>query len=147
MKPIEIHTDGSYSIAKGRGGWAAIIYGLTSPVSITTLASGAEESTSNRMEMQAVITALEMVGPFAAGRAVVVHSDSQLVVKTMTEGWRRRANKDLWTLMDKAREGLSVRFLWHERNSTPELKECDRLAKAKTDDVPLNMDVEPGALT
>jgi ribonuclease HI len=66
--------------------------------------SGSERPTTNqRMEVVAAIRGLEATPP---GSAVV--SDSEYVVNTMSKGWRRRANLDLWEKLDAVAGARSV---------------------------------------
>ncbi len=123
-----VYTDGSSLGNPGRGGWAwAVPNG--------PYASGAEpRSTNQRMEVMAVIRALEAIeGP------VHVKSDSTYVVNCFRdrwwEGWKRRgwrnsagkpvANRDLWELLlelalDPQRQ---VRFSWVKGHSGDEMND------------------------
>ena len=47
----------------------------------------------------------------------------------MTKSWKRNANQDLWEKLDKLDEIHDITWMWLSRNATPELSECDRLAK------------------
>ncbi len=71
---IEIYTDGSCVGNPGPGGWAAII---VEDGSKKQLSGGQEETTNNRMELMAVIKALEAM---PESSLITVHSDSQYVV-------------------------------------------------------------------
>ncbi len=97
-----IFTDGSCDPNPGPGGWGLVWVKDGEPAVMKH--GHAPDTTNNRMEMQAVLEALRLVGP---DDAVTIHSDSQLVVKTLTEwsrgwernGWKRKsgpiANLDL----------------------------------------------------
>ena len=62
---------------------------------------------------------------------IIVYSDSKYVVNSMKFGWKRKKNIDLWDELDKVTSSrVSWRYL--PRNSTPEHKECDKLAKLET---------------
>src|SRR5271166_5415871 len=53
--------------------------------------------------------------------AVILRSDSQYVIKTMMEGWKRKANLDLWELLDAEAAARRVRFEWvrgHDTDAT-----------------------------
>ena len=91
-----------------------------------------EHTTNNRMEILAVIKGLEHI---PAGSPVTVHSDSQYVVYTMTKGWQRKANVDLWQQLDGLVRGRSVKWEWvlgHAGDLFNE--EANRLAQAATAD-------------
>ena len=103
---LRIYTDGSCEGNPGKGGWAALVLGDNTP----QVLSGAEgRTTSNRMEQTAAIKGLEAT---PQGAQVTVYSDSRYVVATMTRGWKRRVNLDLWERLDDLSASRSVR--WQE---------------------------------
>ena len=104
---IDIYTDGSCLGNPGPGGWAA----LTVPEDGTPQAIGGPEgrTTNNRMEQTAVIKALEQT---PAGAQVTVYTDSTYVINTMTRGWKRRVNTDLWDRLDELTGSRSVQWEW-----------------------------------
>lgn len=120
---IDIYTDGSCSGNPGPGGWAAIVQHDGG----TTRFSGSERSTTNnRMEITAAIKGLEAAPP---GATAVVHSDSEYLVKTMTKGWKRNVNRDLWEQLDLAVAKRNVDFRWVRGHAGhPQNEEADRLA-------------------
>lgn len=126
-KPVvNIHCDGACSGNPGPGGWAAI---LTMPGKPTKKAiSGRSDTTTtnNRMELTAAIEGLKALKQPCQ---VFLFSDSTYVVHTMTKGWKRSANLDLWELIDKLATAHDITWIWLPRNSNDELTECDRLAK------------------
>lgn len=65
------------------------------------------DSTNQRMEITAAIEALR-----ATSGPLTIVTDSQYVIKTMTAGWRRKANVDLWEQLDAACAGRSVTWEW-----------------------------------
>jgi len=128
-----VYTDGACSGNPGPGGWAWAVAPTGDPQG-----SGGEPSTTNqRMELLAVLNALQVLGTQAG--AIEVVSDSQYVVKCFNEawweGWLRRgwknsqrqpvANRDLWEpLIDLVRERGDVTFRWvrgHNGDSMNEL--------------------------
>ena len=120
---IEIYTDGSALNNPGPGGWAAIVIDGSDE---TRLTGGESRTTNNRMEITAAIKGLESV---AAGEAVRVHSDSQYVVNTMTRNWNRRANKDLWAMLDAEVARHDVEWNWVRGHAgNPYNEQADRLA-------------------
>jgi ribonuclease HI len=88
-----VFTDGSANPNPGPGGWGAV-YVVAGEV-IAQAHGHDPQTTNNRMELQALIAGIELV---PEGTPAVVHSDSNLVVRTVTEwaagwearGWRRK---------------------------------------------------------
>jgi ribonuclease HI len=133
---VEIYSDGACRNNPGPGGWAYLLR-----------AGGAEReshgfeaaTTNNRMELTAVIRALESL-PSAS--RVRVHTDSQYVQKGISEwihSWRRRGwrtadkkpvkNEDLWRRLDAAAARHAVEWHWVKGHSGhPENERVDRLA-------------------
>ena len=66
------------------------------------------------MEMTAVIKGLEAVDPSAK---VLISSDSTYVVNTMTKGWKRKANHDLWEQLDALVKNRDVSWQWVKGHS------------------------------
>lgn len=136
---ITIYTDGGCwpNDGTGKGGW-----GFVCVETGFEDCGGAEPTTNNRMEIEAVIAAIwhhrEING---IGQSLRIVSDSQYVVNACTSwmkkwkasGWKKSGglkNADLWQQMDEAMEGVDVRFEWvrgHNGNEYNEL--ADRLAE------------------
>lgn len=120
---IVIHTDGACKGNPGPGGWGAVIEQNGGQLQ---LSGGEPQTTNNRMEMTAVIKGLEAVDPAAS---VLISSDSTYVVNTMTKGWKRKANQDLWDQLDALVRNRDVSWQWvrgHNGDRGNEL--ADRLA-------------------
>lgn len=109
------YTDGGCDNVKSKaGGWAYARADSTDPINVDFVAFGtgySEDTTSNKMELTAVIESLKST---PVGASVLVHSDSEYTIKGITEwikgwklkGWRNSAkkpvlNKDLWVELDK----------------------------------------------
>ncbi len=122
---IEIYTDGACSGNPGPGGWAAIVIGEDG--ARTPHWGGPTPRTTNqRMEVQAAIEGLSRTKP---GAAVALFSDSEYLVRTMNEGWKRRVNTDLWGKLDALVAERKVTFQWIKgHNGHPIQEEADRLA-------------------
>ena len=103
---ILIYTDGSCLSNPGPGGWAAIILDGESKM---ILKGGEKNTTNNRMEMMAVISGLESV---ANNDDVTIYSDSKYVINSITLGWKRKANLDLWELLAQQLIGKNVEWEW-----------------------------------
>ena len=139
QKPtVTIYTDGACSPNPGPGGYAAIIMydmpedPLVKELPLTKakvlqghkdlLSGRGNETTNNRMELAAVIIALEALN---RGCNVTLYSDSQYVVRGITKwiktwkqkGWRTSGkkaveNRDLWERLDRATERHSFSWTW-----------------------------------
>lgn len=103
---VEIYTDGACSGNPGPGGWAALLQYNGKEKEI----SGADPATTNnRMEMTAVIRALqELKKPCH----VKLHSDSALIINAMTQGWIENWQARGWRKADK--KPVENRELWEE---------------------------------
>lgn len=85
-------------------------------------------TTNNRMELQAAIEAVDMTPP-AVDTHLTIYSDSEIVVGGMEWGWKRKANVDLWEMLDYYVDQRGhVDFQHIPRCSTPEHKWADKLA-------------------
>lgn len=141
---VEIFTDGACRRNPGPGGWGAILrLGKTEK----ELWGGEAETTNNRMELTAVIAALDTLKrPVRA----VVHTDSQYVLKGITEwifGWKRNGwktadkkpvkNVDLWQKLDLLREPHQLQWVWVKGHAGhPENERADELANRGIDAPP-----------
>lgn len=138
MSGVDIFTDGSCSGNPGPGGWAAI---LRSGGHEKELCGGERATTNNRMELMAVIRALESLkGP----SAVTIHTDSRYVMDGATQwmkkwkanGWKtadKKAvkNEDLWRALDAAMARHRMSWRWvRGHDGHPENERADALAKA-----------------
>ncbi|MEY3628517.1 MAG: ribonuclease [Pseudomonadota bacterium] len=116
---VEIWTDGACKGNPGPGGWGVL---LKMGAVEKTLHGGEPLTTNNRMEMLAVIEAL---GALKRPCNVLLHVDSQYVMKGMTEwihGWKQRGwrtadkkpvkNADLWQRMDQEVAKHSITWKW-----------------------------------
>ena len=118
------YADGSCIGNPGPGGWGVLI--LEPDGSERELSGSDPSTTNNRMEITAVIEALRAVAP---GVEVTVRSDSQYVVKTMTLGWKRRENVDLWQQLDAEVAQRKVNFEWVRGHAgDPHNERADELA-------------------
>jgi ribonuclease HI len=106
MQTVIIYTDGACKGNPGPGGWAAI---LQDNEQTQEISGGAIQTTNNRMEMQAAIEALMSLKQPCQ---VKLHSDSQLLVNTMTKNWKRKANLDLWADLDRLAMVHTVEWIW-----------------------------------
>jgi ribonuclease HI len=139
IKEVTVYTDGGCIDNPGPGGFGAVlIYGKHRK----ELSGGYRLTTNNRMELLAVIRALEAL---KIRCRVTVYSDSQYVVNGLEKGWaarwrandwwrnkeERAQNPDLWDRLLRLYEFHEVRFRWvrgHAGNT--ENERCDELARA-----------------
>lgn len=116
---VDIYTDGACKGNPGVGGWGAI---LESGGKVRELHGGEKLTTNNRMELTAVIRALEALKRPCRAR---VHTDSQYVQQGISawihnwkkRGWRTSDNKpvknsDLWRRLDELAQQHEVEWLW-----------------------------------
>ena len=123
-----IFTDGScLKNPKGPGGWA---FTLIENGKQWTLSGSDSSTTNNRMELMAVIEALD----FAQGNEYVIHTDSELTIKCATGVYKRNANKDLWNEYDRALGSRKINWVWVKAHSGNCLNEyVDRLARKEAE--------------
>ena len=95
MKKVTIYTDGACSGNPGPGGWGAILEwnGIEKE-----LHGGENPTTNNRMELTAVIVALEAL---KENCIVELYSDSKYVIDALTKGWLESWRKNGWRKADK----------------------------------------------
>lgn len=126
-----VYTDGScLKNPGGAGGWAFIVL-VDNREEI--LACGSNPSTTNnRMELQAVIEALEST----SGPEYTIYTDSQWVMKCATGEWKRKANLDLWSRYDIARGRRKVNYIWVKAHNGDKYNEIvDDLAREEANSV------------
>jgi ribonuclease HI len=123
MKQVTIYTDGACKGNPGPGGWGALLsIGEGETKHEKELFGGEAQTTNNRMEMMAVIEALQAL---KAPCEVLLYADSSYVLKGITEwlpswkarGWKTAAktpvkNEDLWRALDSARQRHQIEWRW-----------------------------------
>lgn len=130
---ITIYTDGAAKGNPGRGGYGVV---LICGKHRKELSQGYTLTTNNRMELLAVIVALESIKKTKA--EVVVYSDSKYVVDSINNKWvfswekknfLKKKNPDLWIRFLKVFRIHSVSFVWVKGHSNnKENERCDFLA-------------------
>ena len=134
---VDIFTDGACSGNPGPGGWAAI---LRAGKHERELSGGEVATTNNRMELTAVIRALEAL---KKASAAVVHTDSRYVMDGATKwmknwkknGWRTAdkkpvKNEELWRALEEASARHAISWRWVEGHSGhAENERADALAR------------------
>jgi ribonuclease HI len=141
-----VYTDGSSRGNPGPGGYGAILkWGDTEK----EISKGYLRTTNNRMELMAVIAALESLKKTNVD--IIVYSDSQYIVKAVEQGWLKnwlvtdfkggKKNKDLWLRYNELAGQHRVKFNWvrgHAEN--PYNNRCDKLATTAADGKNLDKD-------
>ncbi len=142
MKTVTIYTDGACSGNPGPGGWGAI---LSYNGREKELSGGERQTTNNRMELTAVISALEA---WKEPCAVELYSDSKYVIDALQKGWamswrkknwiksdkKPALNPDLWEKLLNLTEIHEMRYHWVKGHADNEYNNrCDALAVAERD--------------
>jgi ribonuclease HI len=139
---IIIYTDGSAKGNPGNGGYGIV---MMSGAHRKEIKQGFKLTTNNRMELLAVIVALERVKK--ENSEITIYSDSKYVVDAIEKKWvfswekinfKKKKNPDLWIRFLKAFRKQKVSFIWvkgHANNK--ENERCDALAvqAAESDDL------------
>lgn len=134
---IKIWTDGSCLGNPGPGGWAFI---ATDGKNTAERSGGERNTTNNRMELMAVISALTAARKHPE---VEIHTDSQYVkngMQTWLKNWKARGwrtadkkpvkNQDLWMRLDDLATNTKIHWVWVRGHNGEELNErCDELAR------------------
>ena len=142
---ITIYTDGSSRGNPGPGGWGAIVVNGNE---VREMGGREDHTTNNRMELRAVIEALNSIKTDID--MVTVYSDSQYVIKGITEwiaGWQRKGwknsqkkdvlNRDLWEDLLAATSEKDIKWTYvkgHALNKGN--NRCDEIATSFADNSP-----------
>jgi ribonuclease HI len=136
---VTIYTDGAARGNPGPGGYGVI---LLSGNLKKELSQGYRHTTNNRMELMAVIAALEALKKPSLN--ITIYSDSQYIVKAIKEGWlnkwmatnfaKGKKNKDLWVKFYNLSQKHQLNFVWVKGHAdNPNNNRCDELATAAAD--------------
>jgi len=130
---ITVYTDGAASGNPGPGGYGVV---LLSGHHRKELSGGFRLTTNNRMELLAVIIALETLRH--PGSDVTLYTDSRYVADAVEKKWvfewenkrfRKKKNPDLWIRFLKSYRKHNVKFIWIKGHAEhAENERCDRLA-------------------
>lgn len=138
MHKIYIFTDGSSLGNPGPGGWGVV---MKYKDSYKELSGGIEHSTNNRMELTAVIEALEALK--STKFDVVITTDSKYVTDAINKKWLfgwaskknfgNKANEDLWRRFLLVYYNFKTEFVWVKgHNGHIENERCDELATTQS---------------
>lgn len=124
---IEVYTDGAYSSSRNQGG-LGIVFIKDNKV-IAKFSKTYKHTTNNRMELMAVIIALQSIKD---ENEITIYSDSMYVIGTATQGWKRKKNLDLWEKYDAVIDSFkTVTFKHVKGHSTSMFNNlCDEMAVA-----------------
>ena len=132
---VDVYTDGACKGNPGRGGYGIIMEWVGKPY-VKEFSQGFRKTTNNRMELLAVIVALEQLKK--EGLEVRVYSDSKYVVDAVRKGWlfgwqkkgfKGKKNADLWRRFLKVYPKHTIDFHWVKgHNEHPQNERCDALA-------------------
>jgi len=134
---IKIWTDGSCLGNPGPGGWAFI---ATDGKNTAERRGGERNTTNNRMELMAVISALTAAHKHPE---IEIHTDSQYVkngMQTWIKNWKKNnwrtadkkpvKNQDLWIKLDELSQNIKIHWVWVRGHDGEEFNErCDELAR------------------
>ncbi|MGC9331827.1 MAG: ribonuclease HI [Bacteroidales bacterium] len=130
---VTIYTDGAARGNPGPGGYGVV---LISGNRRKELSAGYRKTTNNRMELLAVIKALEALK--IEGSKVDVYTDSKYVCEAVEEGWvftweqkefKKKKNRDLWLRFLVVYRKHDVKFHWVRGHSDiKENNRCDKIA-------------------
>lgn len=141
---IEIYTDGACSGNPGPGGCATIVL---RDDGIIKIATNCKMTTNNRMELQAVINAMEYINKHGIEKNVYIYSDSAYVINAINQEWIKKwierrwrtqkdeevKNKDLWIQLHdhiKKCKTKNLRFIKVKGHANDTYNEmADKLAK------------------
>lgn len=130
---ITVYTDGAAKGNPGPGGYGVV---MKFHQHRKELSQGFRLTTNNRMELMAVIVALESMQ--RNDLPITVYSDSKYVVDAINlkwvfgwekKGYKDKKNPDLWIRFLKIYRKLNVKFVWVKGHAgNPENERCDQLA-------------------
>ncbi len=135
-----LYTDGACTGNPGPGGWGVVVYFTDN--SVFEMGGSATQTTNNRMEMEAAVSALRLLQACKQTETATIYTDSEYVRKGITQwikGWKKKGwknsqgkpvqNQDLWEKLDKLN---SDQVIWkhvkgHSGNEGNE--RCDAIAR------------------
>ena len=140
MFQIKVYTDGSCLKNPGNGGYCALLQKFKDGEKVTevSLVGNQPATTNNRMEMMAILKAIIFLNlKEISDSQIDFYSDSNLVISTLSKGWKRKANLDIWQEIDLAIINCKKnanKLGWHwvkAHNNHPENEYGDTEARKK----------------
>ena len=146
MSQLTIYTDGAARGNPGPGGYGAVLHwGNT----IKEISQGYKHTTNNRMELMAVIAALQLLK--RDGLDITIYTDSAYVVNSVEKGWvfgwvkkgfQGKKNPDLWRAFLEQYKKHRIKFVWVKGHADNKWNNrCDILATMAADSGALIEDV------
>lgn len=142
---ITVYTDGASRGNPGPGGYGVV---LMSGPHRKELSEGFRKTTNNRMELLAVIKALEVLK--SEGSKVTIYTDSKYVADAIEKGWvfnwekknfKKKKNPDLWKRLLELYRKHHVRLYWVQGHANiTENERCDELAVEASKQQDLSVD-------
>jgi ribonuclease HI len=136
-----VYTDGACTGNPGPGGWGVVVYYTDN--SVHEFGGNEQQTTNNRMEMQAAIAALNFLTETQLKEPITLYTDSEYLIKGVTQwvkNWKKKGwktaqgkpvlNQDLWENLDQLNGKL---VLWqHVRGHAGNVgnERCDAIARA-----------------
>ncbi len=149
IKDIEIYTDGACSGNPGPGGYGIVLIYNGHEKEVN---KGFTLTTNNRMELMAVVDALDMLKEKCN---IKLYSDSKYVVDAINKGWLKNwilknwirgknnpvSNTDLWKKLVPLLDKHNIEFIWVKGHANNKYNErCDELARLAITSGNLNID-------
>lgn len=128
-----LYTDGSCIPNPGKGGWGFVAF----EGDIEWHVSGGENhTTNNKMELTAVIKALEFCAKDRKDIKYIINTDSMYVINCAKGVWARKKNTILWEEFDKISKGKNIEWVWVKGHSGNKYNEIvDKLCKKESMDL------------
>lgn len=122
-----VYTDGGCEYNPGGAGGIGAVIIDTETGEIQEISQGYMSTTNNRMEIRAALTALQMLPDNCN---VMLYSDSQYLLNTISGVWQKKKNRDLWKQLEKELKRVGHVFCHWVRghNGDPCNERCDELA-------------------
>lgn len=151
MSQLVIYTDGAARGNPGNGGYGAVLHWGTT---IKEISQGFKHTTNNRMELMAVVEALQLLK--REGLDITIYTDSAYVVNSVEKGWvfgwarkgyAGKKNADLWARFLVLYKKHRIKFIWVKGHADNKWNNrCDVLATTAADSGNLLEDTgyEPG---
>lgn len=142
MSNLQIYTDGAYSSARDQGGIGVVF--VKDGIEIQSFSKMFPHVTNNKMELIAVIIALQTILKNNIRDEITIVTDSQYVIGCATKGWKRKKNIKLWNKYDKVKEqldllGIEFQYTWvHGHDGNKFNERADVLAVTASQEINLN---------